>query len=105
MDENEALVEDFYSEEVQLGRHDEMGGGAENGQKGEDQQTIMKVSMFAMLKQIWIDRNDIIFKRSKPNKNRSWDKIVEISFFWMCNRSRSISIGWNHWISNPLVKD
>ena len=72
--------------------------------KDKKSKIIIKVSIFAVIKQIWNARNEIIFKKVNPNKNRSWIQILESTFFWLCNRSRLISMDWNNWISNPFVK-
>ncbi|KAL4588779.1 hypothetical protein LXL04_001674 [Taraxacum kok-saghyz] len=46
--------------------------------------TSIKVSVFALMKHIW-----------SAGKDKTWNLIVESSYFWLCNGSKTITVDWN----------
>lgn len=47
--------------------------------------------------------NSIVFGTTNPRKSILFDDIIDISFFWIFNRSSKVKLGWSPWLYNPVL--
>ena len=70
--------------------------------KPPDRYKTVKTLVVALLKSIWIHRNDIIFNDKRVEKEYVLRRMQELSFFWINNRSRFKISDLNTWMLNPF---
>ena len=62
----------------------------------------VKAIVAALIKTIWIHRNDIIFNNNRVEKEICLRRMQEISYFWMYNRSSKNFPDLASWLANPF---
>ena len=74
----------------------------DNTYKTPTRRKIVKVLVVALIKSIWIHRNDIIFNNNRVEKETCLRRMQEFSFFWCFNRSSLKFTDLKTWMTNPF---